>query len=157
MTSPTVSSDHYSHALEQVRYEGQLLWQIFGAFLLAHTVFLAFLFQSAFTAPSGFQPSVFFPGLLGAVLCFPWFATYTRSSDYYIFRMAQARALEPDGWNIIRGQGENFSAGQSVVVAEKCYRVSWVGRVLRTKRSVPMLVLSFLGAYVVLVVWRGPW
>jgi hypothetical protein len=155
--SPT-DTEHYAHALEQVRYEGQLLWQIFGAFLLAHTVFVAFLLQSAFsnTAP-GFQASVFYPAMLGAILCLPWYATYSRSSDYYIFRMAQAKALEPAGWNLIQGQGEQFSAGKPVVIAGERYRVNWLGRMLRTKRSVPLLLLSFLAAYVTLMIWRGPW
>jgi len=140
-TPPTGSDTPYTQALEQVRYEGQLLWQIFGAFLLAHSVFLAFLLQSAFSTPgAGFKPSVFYPGLLGAFLCLPWFAAYTRSSDYYIFRMAQAKAMEPDGWNLIKGVGEQFAGGEAVVVAGRCYRVNWLGRTLRTKRSAPLLV-----------------
>lgn len=157
MTAPDANADRFAHALEQVRYEGQLLWQIFGAFLLAHTVFLAFILQSAFSLPDGYQAAVFFPGILGAILCLPWFAAYSRSSDYYIFRMAQAKALEPDGGNLIKGQGEQFSAGHAVVIDGKPYRVNWLGRALRTKRSVPLLVFSFLAAYGALVVWRGPW
>lgn len=158
MTVPSSDPDQYAHALEQVRYEGQLLWQIFGAFLLAHTVFLAFLLQSSFnTAVPGFQSAVFYPALLGALLCLPWYAAYSRSSDYYIFRMTQARSLEPAGWNLIQGQGVQFSAGNAVDIGGQSYRVNWLGRVLRTKRSVPLLLLSFLGAYLALVVWRGPW
>lgn len=156
--SGQTTDGRYRIALEQVRYEGQLLWQIFGAFLLAHTVFLAFLLQSAFNGDSpGYRLSVFFPGLLGLFLCLPWFASYLRSSDYYIFRMAQAKEAEPEDWNIIRGNGEVFSKGDSVEIGGRFYRVNWLGRVLRTKRSVPALVLAFALAYAGLVVWRGPW
>jgi hypothetical protein len=158
MTPVDGPDDRYAHALEQVRYEGQLLWQIFGAFLLAHTVFMAFLLQSAFNSETpGYQPAVFFPGLVGALLCLPWFAAYTRSSDYYIFRMAQAKAVEPKGWNLVAGQGEEFSDGKPVNVDSKTYRVNPLGRILRTKRSVPLLIIIFLATYLALVVWRGPW
>jgi hypothetical protein len=156
--SDQTTRDRYAHALEQVRYEGQLLWQIFGAFLLAHTVFLAFLLQIAFSNHgTGYQPAVFFPGLLGFFLCLPWFASYSRSSDYYLFRMAQAKNAEPEDWNIIRGIGERFSEGSSVEIDGRSYRVNWLGRVLRTKRSVPALILAFTLVYAGLVVCRGPW
>lgn len=150
------TDERYRTALEQVRYEGQLLWQIFGAFLLAQTVFLAFLLQTAFSK-HGYQPAVFFPGLLGLFLCLPWLASYLRSSDYYVFRMAQAKEVEPEGWNIIRGAGERFSGGNPVEVGGKSYRVNWLGRALRTKRSVPALVLAFALAYAGLIVKCGPW
>jgi len=150
--------DRYRAALEHVRYEGQLLWQIFHAFLLAHTVFLSFLLNSAFRSESsGYQPAVFFPGLLGLFLCLPWFASYLRSSAYYKFRMAQAKETEPEDWNIIGGKGERFSRGLPVTIGDECYRIHWLGRILRTKRSVPALILAFALAYAGLVIWCGPW
>jgi hypothetical protein len=118
--------DRYSVAVEQVRFEGHLLWQIFGAFLLAQTVFLAFLLPAFSQEVLHSRPSVFISAFVGLLLCVPWFATYRRSSDYYCFRMAQARELEPEGWNILRGDGVAFSDGKLVLVGDKPYRVHWV-------------------------------
>ena len=158
MTAAQDPDERFTHALEQARYEGQLLWQIFGAFLLPHTVFVAFLLQSVFNNHMpDYEPAVFFPGLLGAVLCLPWYASYSRSSDYYIFRMAQAKAVEPPDMGLIAGAGERFSDGEQVEVGGKPYRIKRLGRVLRTKKSVPVLILTFLGVYLALVIWRGPW
>jgi hypothetical protein len=151
----------YTAALEQVRYEGQLLWQIFNAFLLAHTVFLAFLLQAGFGSGKAMvscRPGVFVAGIVGVILCVPWMATYLRSSAYYIFRMAQAREAEPVAWNIIKGQGEAFSAGRSpVIVGEEAYGLPWLGRALRTKRSVPLLIVVFFLSYLSVIVVSGPW
>ena len=148
--------ERYRAALGHVRYEGQLLWQIFGAFLLAHTVLLSFLLRSAFRSEgSGYQPAVFIAGSLGLFLCLPWLATYLRSSKYYEFRMAQAREAEPKEWNIIAGEGEAFSAGCQVRIGNKCYCICWLGRILRTKYSVPLLIGAFALAYTAVVILHG--
>jgi len=159
MNDESKSMDSYTNALEQVRYEGQLLWQIFSAFLLAHTVFLAFLLQTAFGSGrmNSYHPGVFLASVVGGLLCIPWAASYSRSSDYYTFRMAQAREAEPTGWNLLKGEGEQFSAGRSVKIGTQTHRVSWLGRVLRTKRSVPLLIAFFALVYLGIFALSGPW
>jgi len=159
MAKENKETELFTKALEQVRYEGQLLWQIFGAFLLPHSVFLAFILQNAFNgdALTLSRPGVFIASVVGFLLCIPWVASYSRSSDYYIFRMAQARAAEPPGWDLLHGAGEKFSAGNSVVIGGTHYRVKWLGRALRTKYSAPMLILIFALAYVAVAVISGPW
>lgn len=151
--------DRYNAALEHVRYEGQLLWQIFGAFLLAHTIFLAFLLPSAAESARWHSaPAVFWPCVVGLTLCVPWFATYFRSSAYYMFRMAQAAAAEPSGWNLLKGDGQRFSDGEEVVmIGEKPYRPNWIARHLRTRRSVPMMIWAFVVLYGFLAISSGPW
>ena len=126
----------YQIAIETMRYEGQLLWQIFNAFLLAHTVFMAFLLQAAFNLQAGSHNiGSFIAGVIGILLCIPWMATYQRSSEYYIFRMIQAREAEPDGWGFLKDKSEDFSAGKAVQIGNSTYRVNWLARVLRTKRK----------------------
>ncbi|WP_297488095.1 hypothetical protein [Thermococcus sp.] len=149
----------YSVALELVKYEGQLLWQIFGAFLIAHTVFLSFLLQSLLTTPltGQYQPSRFIAALVGLFLCIPWASSYFRSSDYYIFRMAQARDAEPPGWGFIGVRGEQFSKGLPVEIAGVEYRINWFSRVLRTKRAVPLIILTFAFIYLYILLQTGPW
>ena len=159
MNEENKSEDRYQSALEQVRYEGQLLWQIFGSFLLAHTVFLAFLLQSALGREQivGYHLGAFFAALVGLLLCIPWAASYFRSSAYYIFRMAQAKEAEPSDWNLIKGDGEKFAAGYKVTIGKESYRVGWLARVLRTQRSVPLLIVFFVMVYLSTFVLNGPW
>lgn len=157
--SNDTQADLYRVALEQVRYEGQLLWQIFGAFLLAQTVFMAFLLQATFTQPLvlTFRVGPFVAALIGLVLCLPWAATYLRSSAYYIFRMAQAREAEPEGWKLLKDVGEAFSEGRQVKVGATPYQVGWLSRNLRTKHSVPVIIVVFVIVYFGILVISGPW
>lgn len=152
-------NDKYQSALEHVRYEGQLLWQIFGSFLLAHTVFLAFLLHSALGSEQivGYRPGPFFAALAGLLLCIPWAASYLRSSAYYLFRMAQAKEAEPPNWDIIKGTGEKFASGEEVKVGGRTYRIGWLARILRTKISVPLLIFFFVIIYLTLFILNGPW
>ncbi len=147
--------DPYQVILEHVRYEGQLLWQIYGNFLLVHTIFMAFLLQAAFgnsQATSGNRPGAVATSILGLILCIPWLATYLRASDYYAFRMAQARATEPWEWNFLKGAGQKFAEGKEVKIGEDKYRVSWLGRVLRTKYSARLPICAFALVYLIVLV-----
>ncbi len=125
MNNDSNKIQEYLTTLEHVRYEGQLLWQIFGAFLLAHTVFVAFLLQATFGSGqvAQYRLGTFIAGFSGLLLCIPWMASYLRSSAYYIFRMLQAREKEPSNWSLIKGKGENFSAGKPVIVSGQTYRI----------------------------------
>lgn len=159
MSNDSEKIQEYLSALEHVRYEGQLLWQIFGAYLLAHTVFLAFLLHAIFAAGSVVQWRIatFIAGVIGLLLCVPWMASYLRSSAYYVFRMAQARAKEPSGWNLIGGDGKDFAAGKRVTVDGESYQIPGIAQVLRTKRSVPLLVAVFAVVYLGVAVASAPW
>ncbi|MFB0544256.1 MAG: hypothetical protein ACETVN_00965 [Asgard group archaeon] len=149
----------YEFAHEHVRYEGQLMWQIFGSFLLPHTVFLAFLLPSALGRGDivGYHLGSFCTAAVGLLLCIPWFASYRRSSDYYEFRMAQAKEAEPSGWHLLKGDAEKFAEGKPVIIEGKRYRVRWVARKLRTARSVPVVIVVFVIIYLGLFILRGPW
>lgn len=110
----------YNIAIQQVRYEGQVLWQRFSAFLWPHTIFLAFVLNSAAAHRFAvYSPGVFWPSVIGLPLCLPWLAVYERSAAYYNFRIAQARAVEPPGWQLLGGTAQDFSAGTSVSVNGK--------------------------------------
>jgi len=158
MNNDSDSIREYLTALEHVRYEGQLLWQIFGAFLVAHTVFLAFLLQATFGGEQvvQYRLGTFIGGFIGFLLCIPWMASYFRSSAYYIFRMLQAREKEPSEWNLIKGKGEDFSAGKCVTVSDETCQVPWIARLLPTKRSVPLLIIVFAVVYATVVIVSGP-
>ncbi len=149
----------YQESLELVRYEGSLLWQIFGAFLLAHTVFLGFALSLALTedALAQWQLGSFLLGLMGLLLCLPWWSCFRRNSIYYIFRMAQAREKEPVGWDLVAGKGKRLAEGECVQVGGECHQIRGVSRWLRTRRAVPLLIIAFALAYAFVVAASGPW
>lgn len=153
------SDNGYREALEWVQYEGQLLWQIFGAFLLAHTVFLALALGTALEGEAflEWRWGAFAAGIFGLLLCAPWWASCRRSSAYYVFRIAQAREKEPRDWELLRGVGERFSDGECVVIGEKHFQIRGSARWLRTRRGVPMLIVTFALAYAFIVAVSGPW
>lgn len=136
----------YKAALEHTRYEGSLLWQIFGAFLLVHTIFMAFIFQ-AIEFEGERQWGIIIAGVAGLLMCIPWSASYFRSSKYYELRMAQARQAEPEDWNLIREVGKDFSDGARVEIEGKLYQNRLLGKVIKTKYSVGAIILIFLALY----------
>jgi len=156
----TAELDHskYTVALKILIQEGQLYWQTYGAFLLAHTVFLAFLLQSISCSPATvWRPGAFVAGILGFLLCIPWLAALLRSSANHTFRMAQAKSAEPHGWNLLKIDGENFAEGNSVTINDQQYRIPWLPRILRTTFSAKTLIALFAVAYLIAVYLSGPW
>jgi len=158
-TRSTNPDNGYREALDLVKHEASLLWRIFGAFLLTHTVFLAISLGMALDGATllEWRLGTFSTGCIGLVLCLPWWASYRRSSAYYIFRMAQAREKEPIGWDLLDGIGKRFSEGEPVMVAGECHQIKGTANWLRTKRGGPSLVIAFALAYVFVIVVSGPW
>ena len=160
ISAKSQNTDGYLATIEHARYEGQLIWQIFGTFLVAHTVFLAFLLQAMPNVQQDlltYHWGIFFAGIVGLILCLPWIATYFRSADFYRFRMAQARLKEPEEWQLIRNTGEKFAEGHRVFIDGRLYQVSWIGKILRPTRSLPVLVVTFAIMYVIVIVISWPW
>ena len=144
MNDDNPNNQSYLVAIEHARYEGQMLWQIFTAFLLAHTVFLAFLLQTAFVQQVGmFRPGVFIAGIRRIAAMHPLDTTYQRSTAYYRFRMAQAREAEPADYRLLKGVGEEFSTGKKVKVGQAVHQLGWLARKLNTSRSIPALIVVF--------------
>ena len=148
----------YKCAMALVMEEGGLLWKVFGTFLVAHTIFMAFLLkESMVSLDAKWRPGSFLAALFGVILCFPWFVVYIRNSAYYVFYIAQAKRAEPSGWDLMKGSGESFSAGKPVTIEGKVYRICWLGRVLRARWSIPLLILGFVVIYLVVLILSGPW
>ena len=142
---------HYDLAVNQVRHEANLAWQNFQTYLIAHTVFMAFLLGHAFDLKtSGSTFGVLITSLVGVILCVPWRATSQRNSAYHSFRMAQARELEPDGREYLRGRGREFAKGASVIADGNSYQIPWLGRVLRRPKAARMVVYIFGIVYAII-------
>jgi hypothetical protein len=149
----------FQAALQLLQYEQQILWLIFGAFLLPQTVLLGFLLDSALKADPNHLWHVgrFIIALLGLLICVPWFAAYKRNAAYYFFRMSQAKAAEPTEWYLLREEGENFADGHEVKINGEPHQLPCLSRAIRTRSAIPMLMLLFPIIYIVLMLLNVPW
>lgn len=148
--------DKYNAALQLLDREGNLYWQTFGAFLLAHTVFVAVTLNALGDTIMEWRPALFLTALFGAFLTWPWAGTHSRSHGYHNLRVAQLKEAEPTDWNLIAGIGEDFSRGDPVEVGGEPHRMPALGRV-STTRLTRVLILVFLLIYLAVAGLVGPW
>ena len=154
------SEAKYQTAIAQLRHDAQLSWQIFGSFLVAHSLFLAFLLHALVGQQQIVAPSieVSFVALAGFLLGFLWLASHGRSSAYYHLRMAQAKYAEPSGRNLLKEDGENFSKGERVSIGGVPHpRMPYLSRVLSTRYSAPLLIKIFMLIYLIILIRYLPW
>jgi hypothetical protein len=153
----------YTIAVEHARYEGALLWQVFGAFLLAHTVLMVLIGQSLARDHHWFdsEPVAFVGSIFGTLMFLPWFTSFQRNSAYYKLRMAQARQAEkelnlPDTWWLIAGEAPAFSQGAGVDVAGRHHRIPPPARWFNTQYAAGAMPWLFLAAYIASAIHTFP-
>lgn len=154
MDPDEINIARYQAAADNEKYEGDMVWQTFSAFLLAQTIFLAFLLQSLFGKNNsiGYYPGVCFAAFFGFIICIPWFLSFKRSMAYLDLRRDQAKDAEPDGWNLLKGES----------VEEKYFIIpKWIPKIiadkLTTRFSVALLIFFFAIVYLVIIFLSGPW
>src|SRR3990170_4177089 len=108
-----VAEKEYDRAISLMQYQTELLWQEFGAFLLAETVLIGFL-GTAFVQDStlaGKNLLILGGATLGLILCFPWWSTFEHNYEYYVLRIAQAKQHEKILGITLLSDGEKLSSG----------------------------------------------
>jgi hypothetical protein len=83
------------------------------------------------------------------VLCGIWFATHSRISSYFDFRLAQAREAEPEEWPLLGGVAEQFAHGLVVHLGERHHQIAWAGR-WSARTASRLLIVVFFISYAVL-------
>ncbi len=137
--------------LELAEHDYEMAWLVFGSVFVGQTVLLGFI---GLWLSSSTQPSRWYFGaaaLFGILLWVPWFTSYQRNAGNHAFRVHQAAAAEPDGWNILRGPGRDHAAGRQAVIhhpdgSTECFQVPPPGR-WRTRSATTFLQFVVLGAY----------
>jgi len=141
--------EKYKCFLEQLRYDGGLLWRITGVFLLPNSIFLAFLLTVSFEKEKIGSLGIVVAAIIGCALSFCWLLAYFRSLAFYDFRMAQAKEVEsPLKWNLLTGKHKKFMKGDTVEIKEYPY-VLWLRwhQKLRTRHAVVTIGILFLLTY----------
>jgi hypothetical protein len=154
MTENSEKISKYLAAAENEKYEADMVWRTFSAFLLAQTIFLAFLLQSTFgkNYVIAFYFGTNIAALFGLLICIPWMISFYRSMAFFNLRVAQSRAAEPEGWNLLNGEGVN----------KKYFKIpKWIpkkiAKRLTTRCSVVLLIWFFIGIYITIFIISGPW
>jgi hypothetical protein len=149
---PPNAGDLYERALTLIQYHVELLWLIFGAFLLTETVLLAGIATILKDDP---EPWLFWGAMLGLVLVLPWASSWSQNYHYYRLRMLQAKRFEPAAGTLLT-EGAAFAKGACV----GDLRMPWLARTLPPRRAVPFLIGAFAVVFLSLVVvhashWQG--
>lgn len=149
----------YSHALDLLKYEGEMLWQILGTYMVVNTLLIGFIGQAIITNPNfstnGSWPCVF-GGFFGLAMVIPWYGTFLRNSKYYRFRMDQARKLEDLQFPLLNGDGHLFAENNKVPGIEKPHHLHHISAWMRNKRAADILILSFVIIYFLAIVYCWP-
>ncbi|HLF83238.1 MAG TPA: hypothetical protein VI837_03590 [Blastocatellia bacterium] len=157
MTDSDHTEKEYDRALSLIQYHTQLLWQEFGAFLLAETVLIGFLGTALIQekAMVGKNWLIFGGGTLGFLLCLPWWSTFQHNYKYYRLRMAQAKRLEKGLAGTLLTEGEDLGSG--VDIDGTTLRFPWSARLLPPRRAMRLLIIIFALAFLVLAGITRPW
>jgi len=113
-----------SHAL--VIHEAQAQWNVSALFVLANSVLAGFIGTNLLQTNKP-QPEILTLKILvgiGLTLTILWFFSNLRTSNWYRFRMAQAKQREPDGWMLFNDDAENESKGDTIIIKEEEYNLS---------------------------------
>lgn len=129
----------YSAALQLMQYQLQVLWAIFGIFLLAETVLLSAVAQ-VFT--QGHQELVLAGAVVGLLLVFPWWATFQYARYFYLLRIQQAKELEPKIARYLT-EGHDLAEGKPV----RGVKLPWLVRTMRPQHAGWFLMTLFALAF----------
>jgi quinol-cytochrome oxidoreductase complex cytochrome b subunit len=138
MADKKESYKNYKIAIELVRHEGQLLWLIFGGFSVIDSALLLFAIDRHYAF-----------SIAGLVLTVIWLFSYIRSYNMYVFRIMQAREVEPNECTLLKKGGE-FSKGEKVTVGEEKPRQQPL-RGLKTGRLIYAIFVVFIVLYLLLI------
>jgi hypothetical protein len=148
--------EHFAAARDMLRYESDRLSSIFAAFLLANTFLMGFLLHAT-TSNGGFpgeSGTAMTGGVVGVCVSLVWLAAYERSAASLEMRLARAREIEPDGWELLTGRPRSFDQGREAVFEgeDEPMRVKGVAR-LEIRGAGRLLIAIFIVLYTTVAVW----
>jgi hypothetical protein len=144
----------YDRAITLIQYYVQLVWLIFGAFLLTETVLIGAIASVAKDGPDAF---VFGGAILGLILIIPWWTSYRYNHALYTLRVREAYSLEP-------ANGTFFTNGKTLIDTgatslDPDIRIPRIARIFAPRHSVSSLIFIFAVAFIIILVsyWPSKW
>ncbi|HEX7414517.1 MAG TPA: hypothetical protein VF411_10785 [Bacteroidia bacterium] len=127
--------EKYKIALDFLKFEATTLWTIFNAFFLAHAIFIGFVSTSFVEGKIQYPYLLLFSGIVGLFLAILWFRTFHSNSNWYSFRMEQAKrdekkfvdCIKDKEWNLLTKDAEKFANSNSCLgIKNKCAGYSMI-------------------------------
>lgn len=160
MENEQLKLEKYKIAVEQVKYESELLWQIMNVYMLSNSVFIGLIANSLNSdiISDEWRPTYLIFGGLGVLIAVAWLGAFLRCNKYYHFRMAQAKELEPEDMKLLNDRGERFSNRESVYIGgnSKPFRLEWLADKLKNKLAAQIMIIAFFVVYIGLIIISFP-
>jgi len=142
--------DKYRISVDFLKFEGSTLWQIFNTFFIANAISLGFVSASFVKDQTQTvnYPLFLISGIIGLLVTFLWLITFKINSEWYYFRMDQAKKAEKnickgyDSWSLLTKDGERFA---------KKLKLIHFG--FSNKNAGYLLITIFIIIYIVSIVW----
>src|SRR5690348_17351537 len=125
-----IADKEYDYAISLLQYQTELLWQEFGAFLLAETVLIGFLGTALSQGSTlvGKNWLIFGGAVFGLILCIPWLSTFLHNYEYYRLRIEQAKRHEIELGITLLSEGADLDSG--LLINKQVLRHPWLARKL---------------------------
>jgi len=144
--------ERYRAALEHARFEDENFERIFGGFLLPQTIFLGFVLAATVGKDSAnYHHLLAAASSMGLFFCVPWLTATWRNLLKVNFRLQQAAAAEPPGWDLVTSTGTRFSRGERVWILGRGYKFSPFARLIPPHVGLRAMVWLFVVAYAGLI------
>ena len=148
MLSRTEKIERFKATLDHARFEDENFERIFGGFLLPQTIFLGFILAATVGKDSAsYHHLLGAASIVGLAFCVPWLTATWRNLLKVNFRLQQAAASEPSGWDLVTRTGKRFSDGAAVWILGRRFRYKWPSRLIPPHVGLRVIVWLFVVAY----------
>lgn len=134
--------EDYDRAILLIQSQVQLLWLIFGAFLLSETVLVGAITSVDMNNPRNLALC---GSILGVILSLLWLCTFLYNHAFYRLRIEEAKRFEPKE-GIFFDNGYKLHKGDTVIGIKIPRLIRW----FRPKTSLIILILLYLLVFIVL-------
>ncbi len=143
--------DLHALSFKYVLNESIVLWQLSQVFLLGNTVLSGFIVAILSPNANHNNLGIFLLASMGILVSILWLFSYSRTSKYYEFRIAQAKQREPKNWMLFNEDGEYFSQGDTLEIEGKRHSF-WLWR-LSSLLIIKILAVMFVIFYLIVIVF----
>lgn len=113
--------EKFKIALDFLKFEATMNWQMFNAFLIGNNIFIVVI-ATIYSKNHSNYPLFLTIGIIGSIISAMWFITFRRNTDWYKFRMKQAKDAESefvniykdDKWYLLNREAKDFAEGHKI-------------------------------------------
>ena len=142
--------EEYKVALDFLKFEANTLWQIFNAFFIGNNIFLV-LVVMILTSENGTNWTLILgSGVLGFITAVLWLLTFRRNSDWYAYRMKQAKRAEKvylknikkSKWSLLNKDAKIFADSYNI-------------RGMKNNQAGELMIALYLITYSIVIIWAS--